>query len=84
MMIYQEKIADSLKEKKSAIEEFGKESIVDRYFLCDEFDLSNFPKGHPCFCDENTKWFMRLKFEHAPHRILKTISPMPKVICRRN
>ena len=74
-------ITDSDKERKEAISKYGKRSpqVLDRWFLCEDFDRSSFPKEHPCYDDSQNKWFEKLKFEHADQQILGFISPMPKV-----
>ena len=74
-------IIDSDKERKEALSMYGKCSpqVLDRWFICEEFDRSSFPKEHPCYDDSQKKWFEKLKFEHADQEILGFVSPMPKV-----
>jgi hypothetical protein len=74
-------IADSDKERKELISKYGKCSpqVIDRWFLCEDFDRSSFPKEHPCYDDSQKKWFDKLKLEHADQLILVFVSPMPKL-----
>ena len=74
-------IANSLTEKRCLIATFGKHSpeVLNRYFLCEEFDLSNFAEHHICRDTTQKKWFEKVKFEHPEQDILEFISPMPKV-----
>ena len=52
-------IIDSDKERKEALSMYGKCSpqVLDRWFICEEFDRSSFPKEHPCYDDSQKKWF---------------------------
>ena len=70
----------SLKHKHSLIEKYGKKpvEVLDTYFLCDEFDLSTFPEGHPCCCLDQEGWFGKFKFENAGDRIRGTYSLIDK------
>ena len=75
---FYKRIADIINERNEMVEKYGKRSleVLDRYFLCEEFDCSNFPKEHPCNDISQKKWFEKLKFEHAEQEILGFISPM--------
>ena len=74
-------ISKSLEERRELINKYGERSpeVLDRWFLCEDFDLSNFPKDHPCYDTSQKKWFEKLKFEHPEQLILGFVSPMPKV-----
>ena len=77
----QEMIANSLIERRCMIAVYGKHSlkVLDKCFLCEEFDLSSFPDNHICKDTGQGKWLEKLKFEHADQEILGFVSPMPKV-----
>jgi hypothetical protein len=74
-------IVKSQQEKEELISKFGKMSheVLDRDFLCDEYDRSNFPKNHPCYNDKMVKWFEKLNFEYAEQYIRMMSSPETKV-----